>query len=259
MFDTHCHLNLDEFEERQRIVINGARDAGVKYFVIPGTNIKTSKKAVETAGLYENVYAAVGIHPTENLDEESLEKNILKIKELAYEPNVVAIGETGLDYYRFETPTRIQKIYFKEHVILSLKMNKTLIIHSRQASEDVLKVLNEAWSDSLQERIVFHCMEVSKELLEFALDKKIFIGVDGDITYDTKKQEFIKEISLERLVVETDSPFLTPEPIKKEKSFPNEPKNLVYIIQKIASLKGEDPEVITRETTINAKLLFGIE
>lgn len=261
MFDTHCHLNLPSFEKNYFDVISEARAEGVSHFLIPGVNIETSKKAIEIAQSFNNIYAAIGIHPTEKLDEYDLDKTMFQLEELiSSSDRVVAVGEIGLDYYHLNTPARIQKEFLKEQLKLAIKYDKAIILHSRHSSEDIIPALKEVGLENIKGKTVFHCCEPIQELLEFAIKNEIYIGVDGDVTYDTEKEEFVKKIPLELLILETDSPFLTPEPIRSHNNNMdrNEPKYIKYVCKKVAIIKNKKIEEIERITTENAKRLLNL-
>lgn len=256
MFDTHCHLFKNNFPDITH-VINDARDAGVKYFLIPGTNLETSKEALTTAILFENVFAGVGIHPTENLDELDFNKALSELELMAEDPKVVAIGETGLDYYRYKSSSTKQQEFLKAQINLAIKSSKALIIHNRHAGSDLLELITPL-ANALGGRLVFHCAEANSDLLTFALKYEFFLGVDGDITYDRKKQEFFKRAPTDRIVLETDSPYLVPEPFRSQKVFPNEPKNLKSTAETMAQIKNMHILELVNLTTRNARLLFGL-
>lgn len=280
MFDTHCHLNFSRFRRNLSEVIQRAKDAGVSHIVVPGTGVESSKKAVEIAETYDNVYAAVGIHPhhvfdmmkTLNSKSETL-KSIQEIENLLVHPKVMAIGEVGVDRHVYEETKYetynveksfidLQKELLKEQIKLAIRYKKSLVLHNREAIGDLLSVISSQWDTNLEGRTVFHCCEPNEKLLEFAKKHKVFIGVDGDITYDLlqsmKKKEFIKKVPLEMLVLETDSPFLLPEPLRTKKEYPNEPKNILLIAKYVAEFKGIRVEDLTRQTTENGKRLFGL-
>lgn len=300
MFDTHCHLNFAAFKNNLDEVIGDAKKAGVNYFVVPGTDYESSKRAIEIAERYEGVYAAVGIHPhhaaqyvipseardlaTRQLAESVncasldfsvatlLRNDIKAIEKLLKNPEVVAIGEVGIDRHLYkktiyqnyqvdEEFIKLQKEIFLEQLKLARRYKKSLIIHNRQAKEDVLAVLTDYRLLITNYRCVFHCCEPDDDLLNFAKKYKIFIGVDGDVTYDSKsfdsaqdKQEFVKKIPLELLVLETDSPFLHPEKGK----FPNEPKNLPVIAEFISKLINVSINQLIKTTTENSQRLFQV-
>jgi TatD DNase family protein len=258
MFDTHSHLNLTDFADKEKQIINAARELGIKYFVIPGMDKDTSKKACEISDIYYRVYAGCGIHPTENLDNFNFETDLMWIsKMLDKHKRIAAIGEIGLDYYHFNSAARLQILLLKEQLKIAIKTGLAVIIHNRQATKDIISTLNE-YKDRLKNRVVFHCAEPEDELYDFASENDYYLGVDGDLTYDQNKQLFYKNIPLERIVLETDSPNLTPLPIRNEKRYPNEPKNLIYIAQKLAEIKNVSTEKIIKVTTQNAKNLFRI-
>ncbi len=278
MFDTHCHLNFKAFDKNLDDVINRAKEVGVENIVIPGTDVATSKKAVEIAEKYEEIYAAVGIHPhhvfeifkssmpfsrQQNKGKSWLEKasSLNQIEELLKHPKVLAVGEIGLDRHIYQKTKygdyqvnedfiNLQKELFLEQLKLAKKYQKTLIIHNRQAKKDLLELLNTC--DYLTDiQAVFHCCEPDDELLDFAIKNNIFIGVDGDVVYDSQKQQFIKKVPFDLLVLETDSPFLSPF-----RKFPNTPENLKYIAEFVAKLKSISVEDLIEKTTKNANKLF---
>lgn len=277
--DTHCHLNFKTFFNREIIFIKNAAIWGVKNIVIPATNIPTSKKAVALAKKFSNLYAAVGIHPYHVYQYQKLDTNNqnykLDIKNdlnqieklISSDSKVVAIGEIGLDRHYYQKTRyqdyqinknfiNLQKEVFIEQIKLAHRHNKAIIIHNRLAKKDLLEILTDYRQLIADYRSVFHCCEPEEELLSFATKNKIYIGVDGDITYNKKKQEFIKKVPLSLLVLETDSPFLIPEPLKSEKIFPNQPANLKLIAEFIAKLLDVNIEKLAQITTENSKKLF---
>lgn len=267
MFDTHAHINFKRFKGREEEVIKDAVKAGVTHILIPGTDIKSSRKALELANKYENTYCAVGIHPHHVMDRE---QTLSDLAELLKDTKTVAVGEVGMDRHEY-TVTRhenytvtdqfidAQRKLLKAQISLAIEVNKSLILHNREAVDDLLSVLLAHWDMKLSHRTVFHCCEPDRRLLAFATAHHIFIGVDGDVTYDAKKQEFIRQVPLDMLVVETDSPFILPEPLKSERSYPNEPKNIPIIIKTIAKIKKQPITTIARTTFENACRLFEVK
>ncbi len=302
MFDTHCHLNFSSFKKNLDEVIEKAKKTGVDQIVVPGTDISSSKKAVEIANKYEGIYATVGIHPHHiyefyrdssqifsptfdkstvgKRDQQLLRPSKLEVRSgdsrknldssltlLLRNKKVVAIGEVGLDrhiykntkYENYQVDSKfigLQIELFKLQVQLAIEYDKSLIIHNRETIAELLKALNEVWDENLSGKTVFHCCEPDEDLLRYAKEHKMFIGVDGDITYRKDKQEFIKRVPLSMLVLETDSPFLLPEPLRTQKKYPNEPKNILLIAEFIAKLQGVSVEYINEVTTGNANMLF---
>lgn len=273
MFDTHCHLNFSRFKDRVDEVIRQAQKERVNLILIPGTDITTSKKAVEIASQYPEVYAAVGIHPhhtyefTVHDSSFTVHTEIKQLEEMLAHPKVVAVGEIGMDRHPYKTTKyenytvhddflTLQKELFRQQLMLATKHQKSVIFHNREAKDDLLPLLHSLWDDTLRGKSVFHCCEPDPEILSFAKEHGMFIGVDGDVTYTPEKQEFIKTVPLDMLVLETDAPFLLPDPLRSEKKFPNEPKNLKLICEYAAGLLGLSPDKLASITTENSKRLF---
>ncbi len=268
-FDTHCHLNFQIFDNDVSQVVNQAIGVGVKNIIIPGTDILTSKKSITIAQKFTGVYAAIGIHPHHIfemfINKQNQDKDIFfQLERLVKKEKVVAVGEIGLDRHYYQKTKyddyqinkefiNLQKKFFISQLKLAYNYKKSLIIHNRQAKDDLLTILKIYKKLLLPKKVVFHCCESDEELLDFAVKNKIFIGMDGDVFYDEKKQEFVKKIPLKSLVLETDAPFLSP--VKK---FPNQPKNLIMIAEKIAQIKKITLEKIAEKTTFNGKILFGL-
>ncbi len=274
-FDTHCHLNFQAFDKNLESVVDRARKNRIKYLLIPGTDLKSSRKAKEICQRFSDTYFSAGIHPHHIY--EFVQKNthpqpgevMGSFDELFEDPLCKAVGEIGLDkhiyrktkYGDYEISDEfwaLQKDFFLYQLSLAKRWGKSVVIHNRRAAGDLLKILDEGWDEYFSYRMVFHCCEADEELLRFASDKKIFIGVDGDLTYDPGKQVFLKKIPLSLLVFETDAPFLTPEPVRSEKRFPNEPANLLFTIQMAAFLLDLKEERLAEITTENALRLFGL-
>lgn len=274
MFDTHCHLNFKAFKKILPEVVARAREAGVSHIVIPGTDVKTSRKAIEIADEHENIFVAVGIHPHHvfdllKRDDITIESELKQIEELVSQPKVVAVGEIGIDRHVYEETKyqeyavspefiSLQTELFTKQIKLAKKYKKSLIIHNREAKDDVLSILTQEWNLGLEYRAVLHCCEPDKELLEYAKKHNMFIGVDGDLTYTPEKQAFYADVPLEMIVIETDSPFLLPEPLKSQKLYPNEPRNITLVVEKLAEVQGKSVDEVKRVTTNNAMKLIGL-
>lgn len=272
MFDTHTHLQFKAFEGKADEIIKSAKNAGIDKMIVVGTNLDTSKKAIDLAEKHEGLFASVGLHPhhlfalTQN--NEFMVSNFLQsVEELIKNRKVIAIGETGIDKHQYQKThyqnysvtnefLNLQKICFREQIRLAVKYQKTLIIHNREAAPELLQILEENWHPFLEGRSVFHCCEPEDSLLEFAINNKIYIGVDGDITYDKAKQAFAKKIPLELLVLETDSPYFIPEPLKSEGITLNEPKNLNIIADYISILTKEPIGNVRNMSSKNSSTLF---
>lgn len=274
-FDTHCHLNFSRFKGKVDEVIKDALHSGVTHIVIPGTDRKSSEKAVEIATHYENIYAAVGIHPhhvfgmKESSGKQEIMTELDAIKHLLTNKKVVAVGEVGLDRHEYNKTKyseytiddnfmRVQKELLIAQISLATEYNKSLILHNREAGGEFLKIIEESWDNRLNGRVVFHCCEADDDLLEFARKRKIFIGVDGDVTYNLQKQEFVKKIPVSLLVAETDSPYLLPEPFRSLKQYPNSPSRLRMIVEFVAKLKDVQLADLQDVLFQNSITLFGL-
>jgi len=273
MIDTHCHLNFDVFDNNHEEVLEHAQKIGIEAIIVPGIDIESSAKAVEISNKLTNTYAAIGIHPHHAYqaqhDHAAVPALLKELDTLLDASNIVAIGEIGLDRHVYEstkdedytvTPDffETQQRLFTHQLFLATFIKKPVIVHSREAADWLLDILTKYWNDWFSGKMVFHCCEADMRLLEFAKERNIFIGVDGDVTYSKNKAAFVKEVPLELLVLETDAPFLTPEPVRQTKKFPNEPTNLIHTAQFVAQLKDISFEELNQATTQNSKSLFNV-
>lgn len=270
MFDTHCHLNFSRFKKNYQEVIARARQNGVETMVVVGTDVESSSRAVAIAE-EENLYASVGIHPHHALfylqnPEVNYTSDIKTLEELLINKKVVAVGEIGLDKHEYqetkytdysvtEAFMEIQKQIFIKQLDLAQKHNKTVIIHNREAVNDIVPIVL-GFSKALKQKLVLHCCEPNETLLKLSIDNEFFIGVDGDITYSSEKQDFIRNVPLSHLVLETDSPFLLPEPFRSKREFPCEPHHVRFVAQEVSKIKKIAIEKVISATTENAKRLF---
>lgn len=259
LFDTHCHLYSKRLKRDLNTIVNNSRE--VKYFLVPGIDISSSKESIEMARMYDTVYSAVGIHP-ENVNPLSYNE-VEEIKQILQSDfqKVVAIGEVGLDNVdnqNDQNSLNFQASVLGEQIRLAIEFSKSLILHSRNTDRLLVETLTNHWNDSLAHRTVFHCCEASSLLLDFATSQKIFIGIDGDVTYNRERQDFVKNIPLDLLVLETDSPYLLPEPLKSQKAYPNKPENLQYVAMAVSQLLDIDIFELSKVTTQNALRLFNL-
>ena len=195
MFDTHCHLNFDSFDSILEDTVDSARNEGVKQMVVPGIDILSSKKAIKVAENFNGIYASCGIHPTVELKEEGVEKELARLqKVIEKSEKVVAVGEIGLDYYRHKAPARVQKIFFEEQLKLAGRIGLPVIIHNRHSVEDVVRVLTKMLSKYPMLTGVLHSMEADDSLVSFANDSCFLIGIAGDVTYDKKKMDMVRKL-----------------------------------------------------------------
>lgn len=262
MVDVHCHLNFNAFKDDYDAVIKRALEAGITKIINVGTKIDSSLRAVELAEQHESLYAIVGVHPHHaDKPEKGWEK---ELEELAKHPKVVAIGEIGMDYYRYKSndivDPKLQREVFIKQIELAHRLKKPLQIHNRHAGKDIVDILLNHKSYLLNPPGMFHCMSGDLGLLKKVLDMGFYIGFDGNITYeglapgeDTKLSDLVKATPINRFLVETDSPYLSPAPFRGMR---NEPKNAIIIGEFIASLKGILSVEVVSQTTQNAKELF---
>lgn len=264
MIDVHCHLNFKSFSEDYDAVIKDAYAAGVTEIINVGTQVSSSTWAVELAEKYDNLYAIVGVHPhhADKVEDGYLEE----LKKLTKHPKVVAIGEIGLDYYKYQSngivDPEVQKEVFIRQIELASTVGLPLQIHNRHAGEDILAILKTNKEKLLEKPGMFHCFAGSRDVLKQALDMGFYIGFDGNITYpglapgeDTSLSELALATPLERMVIETDSPYLTPQPHRGSR---NTPAYAILTAQFIAKLKGVSLENVLDQTTKNAHTIFNI-
>lgn len=251
-FDTHAHYDSGKFNADREEVLRAVHESGVALIVDPGDCAATSARAVAIAQEYDFVYAAVGWHPEEaaGWTDDSLEQ----IRALAAQPKVCAIGEIGLDYYWDASTKATQEIMLRAQLELALELDLPVIIHDREAHGDSLRIV----CDYPGLRGVFHCFSGSAEMAKELIRRGWYLGFDGPVTYKSNKKaaEVLAVTPLERILVETDSPYMAPEPCRGKR---NDSSLLVYVLEKIAALKGVSAEEMTRITQENGCRLFGIE
>ncbi len=251
--DTHTHLFFKNFDDDREEVVKNAIASGVKYMLVPGTDIETSKQAIELAEKFDAVYASVGVHPHDTKDwSNSL---IEELKELAKHPKVVAIGEIGLDYFYDFSPKEKQKQAFDKQIELALELNLPVIIHNRDSNEDIMEFARKYKNTQLKAQ--YHCFAGTVENARELVEMGHFISFTGNITFKKADsiREVISKVSVENILLETDSPFLTPEPFRGKR---NEPKNIPLIAEIIAKIHHLRVEDVARTTSWNAYKLFGI-
>jgi TatD DNase family protein len=250
--DTHAHLHLQHFDEDRDAIIRRAVDAGVVKIITIGTDVASSRQATALAEKYECVYAAVGIHPTDC--GEASDKDFEEIRKLAQHPRVVAIGEVGLDFYWKNVLPEVQRKAFVRQLALAREMNKPVIIHNREAGEAILQTLRE---ENIRELVgVFHCFSENADFAKRVLDLGCYISFTGNLTYKKSSlPEVAAQIPLDRIMIETDAPFMTPVPHRGKR---NEPAFVVHIAEKLAEIKNLPLAEIAKISTENAHRLFGL-
>lgn len=246
IIDTHCHPQFPQYDADRDAIIRRTLDAGIG-IVCVGTDLATSKQAIELAERYEGLYASVGLHPNDNLNEAYDQGSYL---EITRHPKVVAIGEIGLDYYRTVEPQKreIQKRRFVQQLELARLVGKPVIIHCRDAHDDMMQILPEY-------KGVMHSFTGTAEQARVYIEKGYFIGLNGIVTFSKEYEGMVRSISLDRMVLETDAPYLAPAPYRGKR---NQPSYVDIIGRSVAAIRGAEPSVIFESTTRNARDLFNI-
>ncbi len=258
LFDSHAHLDDEKFDVDREEVIKKIKASGVVRLISAGYSLKGSKKAVELAKKYDFIYSTCGISPNDiPQTEEELWKNICKIEDLATNNlKVVAIGEIGLDYYWEKDVERreLQKKAFIEQIELANKLGLPIVIHTREAVMDTLQILKE---NDVIKKGVFHCCPLNRELVKEALKLDFYISFAGPVTFKNSKNadEIIEIVPNEKILIETDSPYLSPEPFRGRR---NDSSNVRYVAQKIADVKKMPLEQVANMTYENANKIFNL-
>lgn len=253
MFDSHCHYNDEKFDNDREKIIKEIYESGVTRAVIAGYNIESSKFAIKIANEYEFLYATAGISPN---DVNDLPADYLqKIENLAHNNKIVAIGEIGLDYYWNKENKKHQKRIFEEQIEMANNLELPIVIHTREAVTDTIDILKNRIK--CNNKGVFHCCPLNIELIKEALKLDFYISFAGPITFKNSKNadEVINKVPLEKILIETDSPYLSPEPFRGKR---NDSRNLKFMIEKIAKVKGKTSEEIAKITYENATKILKI-
>ena len=256
LIDTHAHINFETYQPRIDEVLSNARSNGVEYMILPGVEVSKWDEIIGFCERYNNVYGAIVVHPSEikRLDDEA----ILKMKELLKHPKIKAVGEVGLDYYwdKEEDIREKQRLAFIEQIKLANEAHKTLIIHDREAHKDSLDILKEHRNPDIN--VIMHCFSGSVEFMKECVKEGYYIALGGVVTFKNaaKPKEVAVEVPLDRLLVETDCPYLTPHP---HRGAENEPAYVKFVAEEIARLKNISLEKVSNATTENAFRAFNIE
>lgn len=254
IIDSHVHLDDKRFNRDRDLLIKSLEKNGVELAINIGADLKTSIASASLADKYENIYAAVGVHPhsAKEMDESTIEI----LRSFASREKVVAIGEIGLDFFRDLSPRDVQRKWFKEQIKLAKEVNLPIVVHSRDSDQEVFDILKEAQDGSL--RGVFHCFSGSVEMARELIKLGFYISLAGPVTFKNARvpKEVAKAVPLDKLLIETDSPYLTPEPYRGKR---NEPIFTKYVAAEIAELRGISYEELAKATNRNTKRLFGIK
>jgi len=253
LIDSHCHLNmldLNLFDGKFENILKRASEAGVTHFLCPGVDVAHLPDVIALAEKYDNVFAAVGMHPDES---PKAPVDFVSLSKMAAHPKVIGIGETGLDYYRIEAPYDWQHARFVGHIEMAKQLKKPLIIHTRQAAEDTLRILKQEKADEAGG--VFHCFTENWETAKAGLDLGFYISISGIVTFKSAEslRDVVRKLPHDRILIETDCPYLAPMPFRGK---PNEPAYVRYVAAAIADLLGLSLIEVAEMTSQNFKNLF---
>jgi len=255
LVDTHAHLYLEQFDHDRSAVVQRARDAGVDAVVMPAIDVPSIQQAVDLCDEYDGLYAMTALHPSET--EEATEEEFEAVKGWCDHPSIVAVGESGLDYYWDRSFDERQTSFFRRHIRLAIEADLPLVIHNREATDDILDILEEerARTDHPERmRGILHCYVDPPEVAERAWNLGFYVGVGGIMTFSNSEvDEYVAEVPLEHIVVETDSPYLAPEPNRGDR---NEPAYVRHVADRLARIKDVPIEEVEKVTTENARDIY---
>ena len=253
LIDSHCHLNFAAFDEDRAELLARAAAAGILAIINPGTNLQDSREIVAMAADIPELYAAVGIHPNEA--GEFGKATLAHLRDLARQARVVAIGEIGLDYYWDEAPRPVQRRVFERQLALAKELDKPVIIHQRESAADTMAVLRQWGAGRAHPGLVLHSFSGNMAMAEEAIELGFFIGVTGPVTFKNARDlpGIVAAVPAERLLVETDAPFLSPHPYRGKR---NEPVRVKLVAQRVAQLHGVSLAEMSRQLTRNTVSLF---
>lgn len=253
IIDTHAHYDDEQFNIDRCTLLNSMKENGIEIIVNVGASLATSKRTVELTKEYDFIYGAVGVHPNET--QELSEENFTLLRQMAKEDKIVAIGEIGLDYYWKEPDSTIQKEWFIRQMDLARELKLPLIIHSRDAAKDTMDIMVGEQARDIGG--IIHCYSYSKEMAKEYMDMGFYLGIGGVLTFNNAKKlrEVVEYVPLDRIVLETDCPYLAPVPNRGKR---NSSLNLPYVVEEIARIKGIDPEEVIAVTNQNAKKVYQI-
>ncbi len=253
MIDSHAHYDDEKFESDRNEIIQKAICTGVTHIVNPGTDMESSEDAIALADTYPQFFAAVGFHPHNAL--KCTPGALIQLEKMCSHPKVVAIGEIGLDYHYDFSPREQQRSVLLEHIHLAKRVNKPIILHDRESHRDLMDMLTQEKHQIVGG--VLHCFSGSKELAEEAVKLGLYIGIGGSLTFKNARKtvEVVSHIPLDRLLIETDCPYLAPVPHRGERNWSG---LMVHVLQKMADILQISVEEIEKATTENAKKLFNL-
>lgn len=254
--DTHAHLDNELFDTDREDMIQRAFDDGVTKIFTIGTDLESCRRAIQWSERYPQVYAVVGLHPTESTSFQ--ETMIEEFRKMAAHEKVVAIGEIGLDYYWKDSPPEVQHIVFRKMIGLACELDLPIVIHNREADSDLIRILKVEKENHKLENLrgIMHCFSGNETMLKESLELNFYISFAGNVTYKKSHlPSIVSQVPENRILIETDSPYLTPVPYRGKR---NEPAYVKYTAQKIAEILNKDQESIGQQTSLNACAIFGL-
>ncbi len=254
LFDSHAHLDAKRFDKDRDKVIERAKQNGISHIMNPGADFESSVKSIELASKYDIVYAAVGVHPH---DASTMDEMMLQLlKGMTNKPKVMAIGEIGLDFHYDYSPRDIQRKWFREQIRMAKEVNLPIIVHDREANNEVMNILKE--EEAFDTGVLMHCYSGSAEMARQYVKRGAYISIAGPITFKNARKavEVVEAIPIDYLMIETDSPYLTPHPYRGKR---NESSYVKYVAEKIAEIKGISFDEVAERTMENAKKYFRIK
>ncbi|MCI8311497.1 MAG: TatD family hydrolase [Lachnospiraceae bacterium] len=254
IFDSHAHYDDQAFDSDREEVLASLQKSGIGTVVNVGASLEGTRRTIELTRKYPFIYGAAGVHPSEvkELDEE----RFLWLRKQCMQEKIVAVGETGLDYYWDKEHHELQKKWFIRQLRLAKELHLPVIIHSREAAADTMEILKQEYS--IQTKAVIHCYSYALEMARIYVEMGYYLGIGGVITFKNAKKlkEVVQEIPLSHLLLETDCPYLSPEPYRGAR---NDSRNLSYVVEAVAKLKGCSIEEVIQTTEENARKFYGIE
>ncbi len=258
IIDTHAHLYLDQFDEDRDAVLRRAWGAEVDVVVMPAIDVPSIQQAVDLCEEYDGLYAMAALHPSET--QEATEEDFEAVVNWCSHPSVVAVGESGLDYYWDRSFDDRQKRFFRKHIRLAIEADLPLVIHNRDAAEDILAILEEEYVRAeVPEKMrgILHCYVDPPRIAERAWNLGFYVGVGGIMTFSNSDvDQYVEEVPLEHIVVETDSPYLAPEPNRGDR---NEPAYVRHVAERLAEIKDLPLETVAEVTTQNARAIYELD
>ena len=255
IFDTHAHFDDERYDDDRDKLMQTMQTRGVRHIVNVGASLRGCFDSIRLSEKYDFVYPAIGIHPSDTGILEEDEENFEKVKRMAALKEVVAVGEIGLDYYWDEPDREIQKKWFRRQLDLARELNKPVNIHSRDAAKDTVDIMKEKHAEEIGG--IIHCFSYGVDMAKIFLDMGFYLGIGGVVTFKNGKKlkEVVEIAPLDRIVIETDSPYLSPEPNRGKR---NNSMNLEYVVKTIADIKGVSVEEVEKVTYENALKVYGL-